>query len=372
MQLQTRRDTLKFLCRALPGVTVAASPELRALFAGEAVAAPRGAKPPYGAAINPYALAMPDEAPAYKAAVRKYCRLAMCEGGFNWEHTRPGPGRFDYGQFAANLDFCLASGLRVRGGGLVWYGAMAKWPDATISNAREAERALVEHIERIIGDFGGRIRDWLVVNEPIDERVPAGGGAALRPSVWQRHLGERYIDIAFRTVAQIDPTLRLSINEYHVEGRTEAQARKRAAYLGLIRRLVDRGVPVHDVGLQSHLDGLIPIDRDGVIGFCDAVKRMGLDVLVSELDVVDQKLPPDVETRDAAVALRAYEMLDAVTAAVVPREVMTWGLVDTFTWVPMYFKRADGLANRPLPLDRAYRPKPLMRVIERFCDTAAY
>jgi endo-1,4-beta-xylanase len=34
--------------------------------------------------------------------------------------------------------------------------------------------------------------------------------------------------------------------------------------------------------------------------------------------------------------------------------------------VPTWFKRKDGLPNRPLPLDADYQPKPLMRVIEHF------
>jgi endo-1,4-beta-xylanase len=36
----------------------------------------------------------------------------------------------------------------------------------------------------------------------------------------------------------------------------------------------------------------------------------------------------------------------------------------------MWFKRKDGLANRPLPLDGDYRPKALMRVIEHFARDA--
>jgi endo-1,4-beta-xylanase len=31
----------------------------------------------------------------------------------------------------------------------------------------------------------------------------------------------------------------------------------------------------------------------------------------------------------------------------------------------MYFKRSDGLPNRPLPLDADYRPKPFMQVLDR-------
>jgi endo-1,4-beta-xylanase len=36
--------------------------------------------------------------------------------------------------------------------------------------------------------------------------------------------------------------------------------------------------------------------------------------------------------------------------------------------MPMWFKRPDGLPNRPLPLDRDYQPKPLWTVIDYFCQ----
>ena len=35
------------------------------------------------------------------------------------------------------------------------------------------------------------------------------------------------------------------------------------------------------------------------------------------------------------------------------------------------FTRADGLPNRPLPLDAEYKPKPLLQVIQRFCSRQA-
>jgi endo-1,4-beta-xylanase len=36
--------------------------------------------------------------------------------------------------------------------------------------------------------------------------------------------------------------------------------------------------------------------------------------------------------------------------------------------MPMWFKRPDGLPNRPLPLDRDYQRKPLWTVIDYFCQ----
>jgi succinoglycan biosynthesis transport protein ExoP len=53
-----------------------------------------------------------------------------------------------------------------------------------------------------------------------------------------------------------------------------------------------------------------------------------------------------------------------------PSVIAIWGITDRYTWVPTWFKRTDGLINRPLPLDEFYRPKPLWSVIDYFCQKA--
>jgi endo-1,4-beta-xylanase len=54
-----------------------------------------------------------------------------------------------------------------------------------------------------------------------------------------------------------------------------------------------------------------------------------------------------------------------------PEAILTWGLSDRYTWVPTYFKRPDGMPNRPLPLDADLKRKPLFDVIEQFTQKAA-
>ena len=78
------------------------------------------------------------------------------------------------------------------------------------------------------------------------------------------------------------------------------------------------------------------------------------------------QMPGPPEVRDILAASRVYDFLDAVRAGSPIDSILTWGITDRYTWVPLYFKRADGLENRPLPLDRDYRPKPMLRVIEHF------
>jgi endo-1,4-beta-xylanase len=125
-------------------------------------------------------------------------------------------------------------------------------------------------------------------------------------------------------------------------------------------------VPLTAIGLQGHLRGELAIDKEGLSAFVAELRSLGLEVLVTELDVIDDKLPGPPSLRDAIVAAKAYDFLDAIFAAARPKAILTWGITDRHTWVPIWFKRRDGLPNRPLPLDADYRPKPLMRVIEHF------
>jgi endo-1,4-beta-xylanase len=89
-------------------------------------------------------------------------------------------------------------------------------------------------------------------------------------------------------------------------------------------------------------------------------------VLITELDVVDYELPGKVSERDALVAKKAGEFLSAVCEVVRPKAILTWGLSDRYTWVPIWFKRPDGMPNRPLPLDADLKRKPLFDVIDQF------
>ena len=62
----------------------------------------------------------------------------------------------------------------------------------------------------------------------------------------------------------------------------------------------------------------------------------------------------------------AHPVLDRVFDAAQPTGIVTWGLSDKDPWVPVYYKRQDGLPNRPLPLDRDMQVKPMYSVVSEF------
>jgi endo-1,4-beta-xylanase len=316
---------------------------------------------PYGACVN---LAPLQDEAEYRTALQTYCQQVIPEYGLYWDYLRPTRDQFNFDYGDKVLAFAEANEMLMRGHTLVWYAAMPEWTKQ-ISSAAEAERELAIHIERVVSRYRGKVKTWHVVNEPIEETK--GKVAGLRPSIWLRYLGDRYIDTAFRLAHQADPSAELILNDYDIECVGENFAARRQALATLVRDLLERGVPLHGVGLQGHIQGKYQIDSDGVTGFVSEMKSLGLSVHVTELDVIDEDLPPLVSLRDATVAARAHDFLKAVFAAARPEVIATWGITDRYTWMPMWFKRSDGLPNRPLPLDRDYQPKPLWTVIDYFC-----
>ena len=319
----------------------------------------------YGSCVRPLELTRDRD---YAAALIRYCRLLIPEGSMNWSVTRPSPEQFDFADADRIAAFASRNGMALRGHNLVWHGDLAPWVER-IDHATEAERAMTAHIEALVSRYRGVTGSWIVVNEPTPEHPV--GRAELRDSVWSRTMGPGYIAKAFRAAAAADPGARLILNEYDIEFVGERFAMRRDILLGIARDLVEKGVPIHAIGLQGHLLAEREIDRDGLQAFLRKVRALGLEVLVTELDVIDKALPGDVATRDARVAASARAFLEAVAEVSPPSSIVTWGISDRYTWVPMFHTRDDGLPVRPLPLDAAYRPKPLMAVIERYTRYAS-
>ena len=314
---------------------------------------------PFGAAVRPALLGADAE---YTNAILGYCDEIVAEGGFLFADLHPQRKEFRFEQADLVSNFAAANGLGLRGHTLVWYGVMPPWTEQ-IATAAEAERELVGHIQTVVSRYKSSIRSWNVVNEAL--RDDASRASDLRPLIWQRRLGADYIAIAFRAARAADPSAQLVLSDYDVEFVGARFRNKRAAFADLVRSLLDQGVPLDAIGLQGHLKGELEIDRQGLGAFCREVKKAGLEVLVTELDVVDNQLAADVQMRDLQVAARVREFIGAIAAEAPLAAVLTWGITDRYTWVPMYFKRSDGSPNRPLPLDDAYRPKPFMQVLDR-------
>jgi endo-1,4-beta-xylanase len=319
----------------------------------------------YGCAVSTPALTGD---PALMAQVATEAGIIVAEYGFKWAAVHPGPRQYDWREADVLMAFAASHNLRVRGHTLVWHASNPDWLADALTTPTAAERILREHIHAVVGRYRGRIAHWDVVNEPL--RPEDGQLFDLRRHPWMASLGPSYFDIAFDACRAADPAALRVLNEFGLDYAIPWQQRRRDSVLKLLADLLARKVPVDALGIQAHLNAAESAFNEGVLTrFLDDVCGLGLRVIVTELDVRDDGLPSGITPRDAAVAAQTSAFLDTVLAHKAVLGVLTWGLSDKGTWLNRTFPRADGLSQRPLPLDDALVRKPMWQAIAQALDS---
>ena len=280
-----------------------------------------------------------------------------------WASLRYDKAKFDFSGADEIIDFAEKNGKRVHGHGPLWYHANPEWLDS-ITSPRRLETLMRDHISEVIGRYAGRIGSWDVVNEVISHDPLSDG--KWREGVWYNALGPKHVEMAFAAAAAADPSAKLYINDYDLQDAGPRVAARQKIMISILRRLQDRNIPVHGVGLQSHLYAEREVGHDNLRTFVEQLQSMGLMVSVTELDVIDWKLSADHRRRDRAVAATANQYLSALTDLITPQTITTWGLCDRYSWIDETFPRGDSARARPLPFDRNWNAKPLFDVVRSF------
>jgi endo-1,4-beta-xylanase len=321
-----------------------------------ATAAARGIL--YGSTIATGQVVADDD---FTALVRRECAALVTENELKWGNICDAPGEYDFAPADAIVDFATANDIAMRAHTLLWYYKTPRW-FRELPDAATAEREMLRHIAMVAGRYRSRIRIWDVVNEPIE---PAHGRAdGLRGAIFVEKVGAHYLELAFHAAREADPTARLLLNEYGIEYDSPEDDAKRRVVLRHLERLKRAGVPVEMLGVQGHLEiGAKPFSARKLRGFIAAVADLGIEIAVTELDVVDAAAPGDIARRDRMVADEYRRFLEIMLDEKAVRTVFTWGLSDRHSWIVRRESgentwRTDGMAPRPLPFDAALAPKP--------------
>jgi endo-1,4-beta-xylanase len=312
----------------------------------------------------------------YVKLVDREAALLFTEDDLLWYKLKPTPD--------SDLDFSYADQLMafarqhrqiVFGAHLVWdEGFGDGWGDELWEYSEDEARALMlEVINRVMRRYRGQVAGWIVVNEAIDAHTEDG----LRTDVpWYQTIGPSYVAEAFRAARAADPKATLVLNEFGFETDTEfdAAADRRANALKVIDALQADDVPLDAFGVQGHLSAAgfrEAFDARAYRRFLRDLADRGLDVLITELDVLDDGLPADPRPRDRAIAEATKRYLDVALSEPAVKSVMTFGLSDRYTWLQEDYPREDGAPRRPLPFDEDLARKPMADALQRELDEAA-
>ncbi|QEO08734.1 endo-1,4-beta-xylanase [Protaetiibacter larvae] len=240
-------------------------------------------------------------------------------------------------------------GVRLKGHPLVWHTVKSRWMDELPLD--EVKDLVQSRIRREIDDFRGLIGSWDVVNEavimPVFENEPDGV-----PNAISRLARERgripLIRDAFAEARAADPDAVLLINDFDLS----------SAYECLIEGLLEAGVTIDAIGLQTHMhQGYW--GEETMLAMVDRFARYGLPLHLTEntllsgelmpADIVDlndyqpESWPstPEGEARQADELVRHYRSLVEHPSV---QSITYWGITDKGAWLgaPGGLLRADG------------------------------
>ncbi|MBB5518986.1 endo-1,4-beta-xylanase [Amphiplicatus metriothermophilus] len=302
--------------------------------------------------------------PRYVEVIRRECGVIVAENEHKWYVIHPQSDQWNFQPADALVDFAKTEGLGMRGHTLLWHHPrwLPDWVNALeFDSAAQAEAMLGDYVTRVASRYHPFIYSWDVVNEAVDDKT-----GALRETAFSRAMGPEAIDFCFHKAKEAAPDATLAYNDYMSWESGNENHRK--GVLKLLERLVKNGVPIDALGVQSHSnydmpDAFTPEKQRAWREFVDEVVAMGLDVYLTEFDVNDTDLPPDVETRDRLMAGYAKDYLDMMLSYEQTKDLLVWGMVDSYSWLQDFLPREDGVPKRPTLYDAAYRPKPLREAV---------
>jgi len=241
------------------------------------------------------------------------------ENSMKPQFIHPQPDIYSFEQSDQLVDIALKNNMTVHGHALVYDKSSPEW--MTKSLKAERQEIMLSHIKAVVDHFKGRVAEWDVVNEPFSKKhaLYGFGKTGLEPNIWFEAMGEEYIDLAFKTARQADPTAKLYLNDYGVEN----DGQHWDALLALVKRLKQRGIPIDGVGFEAHVytDG----DYIKATEFRKHIKTLaslGLLTRISEIDVTGE---------DPKEHINQYvKALDICLQEPSCTSYTTWGIADKY------------------------------------------
>lgn len=266
---------------------------------------------------------------------------------FYWSGFEPEPGRPDTQRLRRAAQWFVDRGVRVKGHPLVWHTLAPDWLLDVPTD--EVEATVRARVRREVGDFAGLVDTWDAINEVVIMPVFANEDRrnAITRLCWDRGRIAT-VRLAFEEARAANPGATLLLNDFNLS----------TAYECLIEGLLEAGVQIDALGLQSHMhQGYWGEER--TLEILERFARFGLPLHLTEstllsgdlmpahiVDLNDYQVAswpstPEGEERQAEEMVRHYRTLLSHPAV---EAVTYWGLTDAGAWLgaPVGLVRADG------------------------------
>ena len=294
-----------------------------------------------------------DIEPEFEEIHKTQFNVVVAENEMKFDATEPNEDEFNFTKGDKMVEYALANGIRVRGHALAWHSQVAGWVSSNYAGQKEKLLSVLKnHIEKVVGHYKGKVAEWDVVNEAINDDYNADWRS--NGSVWYEGIGAEFLDSAFVWAHAADPDAELCYNDYSLEwGLREGS--KASFVVEQAKRWKANGIPITCVGTQTHIEIAHETTPQNVRALAKALAEQGVTLNITELDIGFPKGESGKLTAaDYAKQGHLYrQFMDVFLEEPNMGEFVIWGLTDAHSWLDGQQGKTEGLLY-----DKQYKPKP--------------
>jgi len=291
---------------------------------------------------------------SYTSVLTDEFNAISVESQMKIKKIQPQKGVFDFSNPDQHVVFAKAHNLELHGHVLVWYkdADPEKSPDYWLpfEDPDDSRKIMEDYIEKVMNQYNNQIKVWDVVNEAVHWD---GNKWDYRTGhLWQDGMGTgdggvpNYIRYAFNKAGEVRDAngdkVELIYNETGVLSRFAGMQEK---VFDMLKQLIDEGVPIDGVGMQSHMRSTDLTEEQWQDWFNFATKvstDLGLKVYFTEVDVRIDELS---EINMKAQANMYAEILERFLHLPNRGDFTLWGFTDKYSWLNGPYR---GECNYPL------------------------
>jgi endo-1,4-beta-xylanase len=290
--------------------------------------------------------------PEFEEIHKTQFNVVVAENEMKFDATEPRENEFNFTKGDKMVEYAQANGLRVRGHALAWHSQVPGWVNNYSGKKEKLLSVLKNHIDSVVGHWKGKVAEWDVVNEAINDDYNHDWRST--GSVWYEGIGTEFLDSAFVWAHAADPDAELCYNDYAVEWGIN-DGSKAGFVLEQVKRWKANGIPITCVGTQTHIEIAHETTPQNVRAFAKALAELDVTLNITELDIGFPKgSAGKLTAADYEKQGHLYrQFMDVFLEEPNMGEFVIWGLTDAHSWLDEQQGKTEGLLY-----DKQYKPKP--------------
>jgi endo-1,4-beta-xylanase len=174
-----------------------------------------------------------------------------------------------------------------------------------------------QHIIDIMTRYKGRVNTWVVVNEAHWDN---------EWDFWRKKIGNDYIEIAFQTAREVDPSAKLLYSDFQNE---TLYSKKTNFNKQVVKTLLEKGL-IDGIGLHMRINASTPPKKEDLI---KTFQSYGVPIYITELDIDLSNVKGSSEER----FLKQAEIMKIISSAAKESGVCNYfimfGIGDKYSWL---------------------------------------